>query len=124
VTEHVLNSVVTPSDAPVLVRQSLGVAADAPLRTAYVAGPGDACGTFDYWARGLHDPRTPVVAYSSMFYSVVASIDATSNPPAAIRAFNLSTRRTDGVVGVLGTGSMNLRSRPPSFRICVISGLM
>jgi glycogen synthase len=78
VTEHVLNSVVTPSDAPVLVRQSLGVAADAPLRIAYVAGPGDACGTFDYWARGLHDPRTPVVAYSSMFYSVVASIDATA----------------------------------------------
>lgn len=77
-TEHVLNSVVIPSDARGLVRQGLGIAADAKLRIAYVAGPGDACGTFDYWARGLHDPRTPVVAYSSMFYSVVAGIDATA----------------------------------------------
>ena len=62
-TEHVLNSVVIPSDARGLVRQSLGVAADAKLRIAYVAGPGDACGAFDYWARGLHDPRTPVVLF-------------------------------------------------------------
>lgn len=65
-----------PESGPQAVRHALGMKPDAPLRIAYVAGPGDACGTFDYWAQGLHDPRTPVIAYSSMFYSLVAGLDA------------------------------------------------
>jgi len=65
-----------PPDAAVAARRSLGLAPDAPLRIAYVAGPGDAVGTFDHWSRGAHDPRTPVVAYSSMFYSLIDGLGA------------------------------------------------
>ncbi|OSZ75428.1 hypothetical protein [Hydrogenophaga sp. IBVHS1] len=65
-----------PDDAPMLVRKALGLPHGAPLRIAYVCGPGDAVGTFEHWMRGMHDPRTPVIAYSAMFYSLVESLDA------------------------------------------------
>lgn len=76
--EHVSSSVLVADDGPRLVRQSLGLPPDAPLRIAYVAGPGDACGTFEHWRLGAHDPRIPVVTYSSMFYSLVEALDATA----------------------------------------------
>jgi glycogen(starch) synthase len=65
-----------PDDAPMLARKALGLPHGAPLRIAYVCGPGDAVGTFEHWMRGMHDPRTPVIAYSAMFYSLVESLDA------------------------------------------------
>ena len=33
-------------------------------------------GTFDHWVKGEHDPRVPVVTYSSMFYSLIRKLDA------------------------------------------------
>lgn len=67
---------VLPQDAPVAVRRALELSDDAPLRIAYICGPGDAVGTFEHWSRGRQDPRTPVIAYSAMFYSMVALLDA------------------------------------------------
>lgn len=65
-----------PPDAPRLVRENLGLTADSSLKIAFVAGPGDAMGTFNHWIKGRHDPRTPVIAYSTMFYALVAGIRA------------------------------------------------
>jgi glycogen(starch) synthase len=76
--EAVSDCVVLPPDAATLARRGLGLGPGAPLRIAYVAGPGDACGTFDHWQDGRHDPRIPVVTYSAMFYSMVAGLDATA----------------------------------------------
>ncbi|HLQ18973.1 MAG TPA: glycosyltransferase family 4 protein, partial [Tabrizicola sp.] len=75
-SEPVSAAVVLPKDADVLVRRRLGLAPGAPLRIAFVAGPGDVVGTFEFWQRGEHDARTPVIAYSSMFYSIVAALGA------------------------------------------------
>ncbi|MDD7970900.1 glycosyltransferase family 4 protein [Roseinatronobacter alkalisoli] len=74
--EPVTQSVSLPPDAAHAVRQSLGLGAQSALRIAFVAGPGDAVGTFDHWQKGAHDPRTPVIAYSSMFYSVADALAA------------------------------------------------
>lgn len=74
--EPVSAAVVLPENAGELVRKRLGLPNDSRLRIAFVAGPGDVVGTFDFWKRGEHDARTPVVAYSSMFYSVVAGLGA------------------------------------------------
>lgn len=75
-SEPVARSIVLPDNAAALARQSLAIAPDGPLRIAFVAGPGDVVGTFEHWVEGRHDPRTPVIAYSSMFYSVVDSLQA------------------------------------------------
>jgi glycogen(starch) synthase len=69
-------SVSVPENAGAAVRAALGLPPDAPLRIAYVAGPGDACGTFDHWSQGYEDTRTPVVAYSAQFYTLVDRLDA------------------------------------------------
>jgi len=74
--EPVARSVAMPPDAALVARQALGMAPDAALRIAFVAGPGDVVGTFDHWSQDAHDPRTPVIAYSAMFYTVVAALDA------------------------------------------------
>jgi len=74
--ELVSSSIVLPDDARTIVRRRLKIAPDAPIRIAFVAGPGDVVGTFDHWKRGEHDTRTPVIAYSSMFYSVVDALGA------------------------------------------------
>lgn len=75
-TEPVDLSVVLPADAPERVRQRLSLPPDSALRIAFIAGPGDVVGTFEHWVDGRHDPRTPVIAYSSMFYSVVDALRA------------------------------------------------
>ncbi len=75
-SEPVSRSIVLPEDAAARVRQSLSLPLDAPLRIAFIAGPGDVVGTFEHWIEGRHDPRTPVIAYSSMFYSVVDALRA------------------------------------------------
>lgn len=65
-----------PEGAAAAARARLGLAASAVLRIAYVAGPGDAAGTFEHWARGAQDPRVPVVTYSSMFYELIDKLGA------------------------------------------------
>lgn len=74
--EPISQSVTLPPDAVYKVRQSLGLKSEVSFRIAFIAGPGDAVGTFDYWSQGVHDPRTPMIAYSSMFYTVVDGLEA------------------------------------------------
>jgi glycogen synthase len=74
--ESVDSSVSLPPTAGRDVRRNFGLGQEDPLRLAFVAGPGDAAGTFDHWRARQHDPRTPVIAYSSMFYTVVAALQA------------------------------------------------
>lgn len=66
----------TDVDAAAALRAKLGLATDAPLRIAYVPGPGDAVGTFGHWRNGEHDPRVPVFTYSSMYYELLEKLDA------------------------------------------------
>jgi glycogen(starch) synthase len=68
--------VILPEGASDVLRTHIGIAHHAPLRIAFVAGPGDAAGTFDYWVQGEFDPRVPVIAYSTQFYSLVAQLRA------------------------------------------------
>lgn len=74
--ESVFDAVCLPPDAASQVRKSLGLSTGDPLRIAFICGPGDVVGTFDHWSKREHDPRTPVIAYSSMFYSLITAIDA------------------------------------------------
>lgn len=63
-------------EAPARIQLSYGLPQGRPLRFAYVAGPGDVAGTFEYWRAGQFDPRVPVIAYSTQFYTLVDKIDA------------------------------------------------
>ena len=74
--EPVAQSVVLPADAASRVRHALGMSSNSSLRVAFVSGPGDPVGTFDHWSQDAHDLRTPVIAYSTMFYSVVEALKA------------------------------------------------
>lgn len=74
--DGVLDCVVTPEDAPAVLRRRLCLSADEEVRIAYVPGPGDVVGTFGHWLEGRHDPRVPVIAYSTMFYTLVEKLDA------------------------------------------------
>ncbi|OSZ75414.1 glycosyltransferase family 4 protein [Hydrogenophaga sp. IBVHS1] len=72
----VKDCVVLPDNAPTIARVALGLQSHTRVRIAYICGPGDAVGTFEHWAQGRHDPRTPVIAYSAMFYSLIEALDA------------------------------------------------
>jgi len=74
--EPIAHSVTLPPDAAYKVRQAIGLNSKSSLRIAFIAGPGDVVGTFDFWSQGAHDPRTPVIAYSSMFYTLVDGLEA------------------------------------------------
>lgn len=76
IPEPLADANVVPPDGARRVREALGMPADAPLRIAFVAGPGDAVGTFDHWSRGVHDPRMPVINYTTMLYSLIEALDA------------------------------------------------
>ena len=65
-----------PDDAGARLRIALDLAPDAPLRIAYVCGPGDVVGTFNHWKRGIPDPGVLIITYSSMFYSLTRKLGA------------------------------------------------
>ena len=75
-TDAIDTCVLLPDSASTALRRHLGIEHDAPLRIAFGAGPGDAVGTFDYWAQGKFDPRVPVIAFSTQFYSLIAQLQA------------------------------------------------
>ncbi|MCC5999753.1 MAG: glycosyltransferase family 4 protein [Pararhodobacter sp.] len=58
------------------IAEHLGTGAGRPLRLAFVAGPGDAAGTFAQWVGGRHDERVPVLTYSAQFYTLVQALGA------------------------------------------------
>lgn len=70
------HSVVLPPDAPARVRRALGLRPGSELKIAFFSGPGDVVGTFDYWTAGQHEPRTPIIAYSEMFFTLAAQLEA------------------------------------------------
>ena len=74
--DNISDLVVVPDDAGDRLRASLGLRPSETPRIAFIAGPGDVAGTFDYWMEGRFDPRTPVVAYSTMFYTLVEKLEA------------------------------------------------
>lgn len=67
---------VLPDDAADALKFRLGLVKDDPLRIAFFGGPGDVVGTFEQWRAGKHDRRTPVIAYSEMFYSLASDLNA------------------------------------------------
>ncbi|MEM7318726.1 MAG: glycosyltransferase family 4 protein [Pseudomonadota bacterium] len=75
--DSVLDSIVVPDDAPARIRDRFGLKASEEFRLGFFGGPGDVVGTFEHWRTGEHDPRTPVIAYSEMFYSLAHKLNAT-----------------------------------------------
>jgi len=76
ITESLDDFVHLPHDAEQRLRKRLQLSSSTRARIAFLAGPGDAAGTFCYWQNGKTDPRTPVVAYSTMFYTLIKKLDA------------------------------------------------
>ncbi|MEM8937117.1 MAG: glycosyltransferase family 4 protein [Pseudomonadota bacterium] len=70
------DAVVIPDNAGALIRQRLGLGPDEPLRISYVPGPGDLSGTFEHWRKSEFDPRSPSLAYSTMFFELMRRLDA------------------------------------------------
>lgn len=74
--ETIHDCVRVPEDAGVVLRRRLGLDDRETPRVAFVAGPGDVVGTFDHWMKGDFDPRVPVIAYSTMFYTLMDKLGA------------------------------------------------
>ncbi|WP_198539680.1 glycosyltransferase family 4 protein [Rhizobium sp. LCM 4573] len=75
-TDNLSDFVVIPENAPLRFRSRLGLMPSETPRVAFIAGPGDVAGTFDHWIEGRFDPRTPVVAYSTMFYTLIEKLQS------------------------------------------------
>ncbi|MFN7025209.1 MAG: glycosyltransferase family 4 protein [Pseudorhizobium sp.] len=76
INESVSDFVHVAHDASQNLRKQLRLSPATRPRIAFLAGPGDAAGTFCYWEKGESDPRTPVIAYSTMFYTLMTKLDA------------------------------------------------
>ncbi len=74
--ETVAEAVVTTDNLAAILAERHGARHGERLRLAFVAGPGDAAGTFDHWMRDEHDPRVPVITYSTQFYVLAERIEA------------------------------------------------
>ncbi|WP_117190448.1 glycosyltransferase family 4 protein [Rhizobium terrae] len=74
--DNISDFVAIPDDAAQSLRTRLGLQPSQTPRVAFIAGPGDVAGTFDHWIEGRFDPRTPVVAYSTMFYTLIEKLQA------------------------------------------------
>jgi len=74
--EDISSFICVPDDAAQSFRRRLGLAQSQTPRIAFVVGPADTVGTFNYWINGQIDPRFPVVPYMTMFYTLVDRIDA------------------------------------------------
>ncbi|MCC5971109.1 MAG: glycosyltransferase family 4 protein [Pararhodobacter sp.] len=72
----VAQAVVTAPDFKDRIAAHYRLAQNEALRIAFHAGPGDAAGSFDHWMTGEHDPRVPLMAYSTQFYTLIDRIDA------------------------------------------------
>lgn len=75
-TERLRETVAIPEDGPRMLRERYGLGADDEFRIAFLTGPGDVRGTYDYWRKGRLDPRVPSVAYSAMFYELCRKLAA------------------------------------------------
>ena len=71
-----LGTLALPRHAPDRLREALGLAPGAPLRLAYVTGPGDVVGTYARWLEGRDDERGAKLSYSGMFYDLADAVRA------------------------------------------------
>lgn len=74
--ETIAQCVVTPDDLAERISARYRLAPGEALRIAFHAGPGDAVGSFEHWRAGRHDPRVPIMAYSTQFYTLTDRIGA------------------------------------------------
>lgn len=74
--DTVYNCIDVPDNAAGDLRLQLGLAANVRPKIAFIPGPGDVFGSFEYWADQAFDPRVPVIAYSTQFYSLVDKLAA------------------------------------------------
>lgn len=74
--EPIMDCVPLEQGAERRIRDHFGLDEGRRLKIAFLGGPGDVVGTFDYWMKGHTDPRIPVIGYSSQFYTLVEKIGA------------------------------------------------
>ncbi|KPQ07652.1 MAG: Glycosyltransferase [Rhodobacteraceae bacterium HLUCCA12] len=74
--EAVAQSVVVPEDFANRIAARFRLKPGETPRLVFHAGPGDAAGSFDHWLAGRHDPRIPIMAYSTQFYALVDQLGA------------------------------------------------
>lgn len=76
ISDSVEKCVDLPEDAAEQVRRACGIDPKSELRILFFGGPGDVVGTFNFWVKGQQDQRIPVIAYSSMFYTLCHKLRA------------------------------------------------
>lgn len=74
--DEIDGAVVLPTGAALALRNRWGLPSDRAPKLAFMAGPGDAVGSYDQWQQGRHDHRVPVLTYAAQFYSLVAALGA------------------------------------------------
>lgn len=70
-----LETVVLSTDSKKAIHQNFNLQIGEPFKISFVAGPGDVCGTFNYWRQKKHDERVPVVTYSGMLYDLIEELE-------------------------------------------------
>src|SRR5258706_10860269 len=75
-----------------------------PLRIFYMGGAGDSVGSYQYWKRGMDDPRQVSMSYAGQFFDVCRDLGA------KIYALNGWKER-----GFLRDGAWTLRNEPVPF---------
>lgn len=74
--ESIDDCVVIPENAAEILLGDLNIIDNRRAKIAYLPGPGDVFGTFKFWQRGNYDPRVPVIAYSTQFYTLIKKLNA------------------------------------------------
>ncbi len=74
--DMVERAVVLAPDTRARIAARFGLPEGCPLRLGFVAGPGDAAGTFRQWLQGRHDARIPVLTYSAQFFTLAQALGA------------------------------------------------
>lgn len=75
-TSAIAGVIAIPEDAKSALRHHLGLKEADAFRVTFIPGPGDVAGTFRHWLASRHEPRVPIVAYSLMFYELMARLGA------------------------------------------------
>ena len=82
------------------IREGLRLPQDETLRISFLGGPGDVLGTYEFWKQDKHDPRVPIITYSSQFFELITQLNASAQIIAAAPnvGFDEAPFRFDGVM--------------------------